>query len=427
MNDIKHLKCLSAVRSMTAVRQLTPAAYPGVHCPMHTALALAANIRGVSTLLIGTAECGYYSRNVPLSSPYGDEALHWNYVLDSKEVVFGFRDGLMEALQEMDQAGARLILLLSTCVPELIGLDMESICLELQPEVKAMLIHLPLGNFKCGGYEPGYWKTLLAMGKAIEKSAKKGMTVNILGRSALEEHVPMPRLIAYLKHQGVPLRFLAPDSSLDDFISSGDARLNLVLSPFMDSLAKWMAKEHGIPFISLHDVYNVLDIESTYSQIGQHLGLEMAHEFAEQKKEGKKAQKAASAQLKALQYISANLGTVQPLPLSAYLSDLGMSPIMIHMAEFYPSDTHWKEMLTGRDINPIICLMLNEQADRQIIEELRPDLVMGDWGGRSRSNPPSVPVLDLYGHIGYERTIELLNRMARVLRIEKEERTNGTI
>lgn len=71
MNDIKHLKCLSAVRSMAAVRQLTPAAYPGVHCPMHTALALAANIRGVSTLLIGTAECGYYSRNVPLSSPYG--------------------------------------------------------------------------------------------------------------------------------------------------------------------------------------------------------------------------------------------------------------------------------------------------------------------------------------------------------------------
>ncbi|WP_313581220.1 nitrogenase component 1 [Lacrimispora sp.] len=427
MNDIKHLKCLSAVRSMTAVRQLTPAAYPGVHCPMHTALALAANIRGVSTLLIGTAECGYYSRNVPLSSPYGEEALHWNYVLDSKEVVFGFRKGLMEAIREMNQAGARLILLLSTCVPELIGLDLESICLEMQQEVKAVLIHLPFGNFKCGGYEPGYWKTLLAMGKTIEKAVSKGTTVNVLGRSALEGHVPMPHLIAFLKQQGVPLRFLAPDSSLDDFISSGDARLNLVLSPFMDPLAQWMAKEHDIPFVSLHDVYNVREIESTYSQIGQYLDLEMAHEFAEQKKEGKRAQKAAADQLKTLQYVSANLGTVQPLPLSAYLSDLGMSPIMIHMAEFYPSDNRWKEMLTGQDINPIICLMLNEQADMQIIEELRPDLVMGDWGGRSRNNPPSVSVLDLYGHIGYERTIGLLNRMTRALRIGKEERTNGTV
>ncbi len=45
----------------------------------------------------------------------------------------------------MDEAGARLILLLSTCVPELIGLDLESICHEMQPEVKAMLIHLPWG------------------------------------------------------------------------------------------------------------------------------------------------------------------------------------------------------------------------------------------------------------------------------------------
>lgn len=53
--------------------------------------------------------------------------------------------------------------------------------------------------------------------------------------------------------------------------------------------------------------------------------------------------------------------------------------------------------------------------------------MLGDWGGRGRNNPPSVPVLDLYGHIGYERTIELLNRMTRVLKTEKEEQTNGTI
>jgi len=290
-----------------------------------------------------------------------------------------------------------------------------------------MLIHLPLGNFKCGGYEPGYWKTLLAMGKTIEKSGSKGMTVNVLGRSALEEHVPMPHLISLLERQDVPLRFLAPDSSLDDFISSGDARLNLVLSPFMEPLAQWMAKEHDIPFASLHDVYNVREIENTYSQIGQHLGLEMAQEFAGQRKEVKKAQKAAAAQLKSLQYISANLGTVQPLPLSAYLSDLGMSPIMIHLAEFYPSDTQWKEILTGRDINPIICLMLNEQADKQIMEALGPDLVMGDWGGRGQNHPSSVPILDLYGHIGYERTIELLERITRAFRTGKEERSNGTL
>ena len=86
-----------------------------------------------------------------------------------------------------------------------------------------------------------------------------------------------------------------------------------------------------------------------------------------------------------------------------------------------------EKALTGRDINPIICLMLNEQANRQIIEALCPNLVMGDWGGRGQNNPPSVPILDLYGHIGYERTIVLLERITRALKTEKEEQTNGTI
>lgn len=426
MNDIKHLKCLLAVRSMTAVRQLTPAAFPGVHCPMHTALSLAVKIRGVSTLIIGTSECGYYSRSVPLSSPYGDEAFHWNYVLDSKEVVFGFRKGLMKAIAEMDKAGARLILLLATCVPELIGEDIESICHEMQQEVNAKLIHLPLGNFKCGGYEPGYWKTLLAMGKTMEKAVNKGTTVNVLGRSRLEEHVPMPHLIEFLEHRGVLLRFLAPDSSLDDFIAAGDARLNLVLSPFMNPLAQWMAKEHDTPFVSLHDVYSVREIDETYSQIGRHLGLEIQQQFTGQMTEAKIAEKTAKASLKNLQYISANIGTVQPLPLSAYLWELGMSPIMIHMAEFYPSDTEWKAKLTGQEVNPIICLMLNEQADMQIIQALCPDMVLGDWGGRQQKQPPSVPILDLYGHVGYERTTAMVERIIRAAGKGKEGFANGT-
>lgn len=132
---------------------------------MHTALSLAVKIRGVSTLIIGTSECGYYSRSVPLSSPYGDEAFHWNYVLDSKEVVFGFRKGLMKAIAEMDKAGARLILLLATCVPELIGEDIESICHasnfqdEEQFQMKATI-------FKNSAYttdrESGWWSFLRA-------------------------------------------------------------------------------------------------------------------------------------------------------------------------------------------------------------------------------------------------------------------------
>lgn len=427
MNDIKHLKCLSSVRSMSSIRPLTPAAFPGNHCPMHTALSLGARIEGMSTLVIGTAECSYYSRNVPNASRSREQGLHWTYLLDSREVVFGFRDGLIDAIKEMDKAGAKVILLLATCVPELIGEDIESICYEIQTKVRARLVHIPLGNFKCGSYEPGYWKTLLAIGKLTEKVQERKKTVNILGRSSQESHIPMPELIVLLKSYDVPLRFLAPDSSVEDFISAGDAQMNIILSPFMNPLAEWMAQVHEIPFLSLHDIYDTKEIENAYLHIEQCLGIEIGCKFAERLKYTRKIQKKAVDKIRGLQYISADIGALQPLPLSVYLSKLGMEPVMIHMEEFYPSDMQWKEKIISLDKNPVICLMLNKQGDGPLIEAMCPDMVLGDWDIQGKGRPPMVQLLDLYGQVGYERTVTILKRITDVLMEGKGEGENGAL
>lgn len=425
MSDIKHLTCLSVVKSMGAVRQLTPAAFPGNHCPMHTALSLGVRIEGLSTLVIGTAECGYYSRNVASSSPYAGQGIHWTYLLGDKEVVFGCREGLRETIREMDEAGAKAILLLVTCVPELIGEDVESLCREVQPEVSAKLVFVPLGNFMCGGYQPGYWKTLLALGGLVRDDKGATRTVNILGRAACEDHIPLPRIVALLEDLRMPLRFLAPNASLDDFIAAGDSCLNIVLSPFMEPLAERIKREHGIPFVSLHNLYDVTKIDAAYLRIGALLGVKMPPGCDGLRSQAMDLQKEAARMLEGLQYISANIGALQALPLSVYLASMGMSPIMVHMEEFYPSDTRWRQTLLDHEENPIICLMVNEQVDRAIIEALCPDVVIGDWGGRGCSRPPTIQVLDLYGQVGYERTITLLERMMKAALSVKEKFAHG--
>jgi len=427
MTGIKHLKCLSAVKSMKTIHPLTPAAFPGNHCPMHTALSLGTRIKGVSTLVIGTSECGYYSRNIPIASPYADQSLHWTYILDSKEVVFGFRDGIINSIREMDAAGAKIILLLATCVPELIGEDIDSICYEIQPRIKARLLHIPLGNFKCGSYQPGYWKTLKKLGSLTEKASIKTKTVNILGRSVLEEHIPIPEIVSVLRRNQVPLRFLSPDSSLEDFVSAGDAQMSISLSPFMNPLAEYLEKEHDVPFISLHDVYSVKEINEVYTVLENHLELKIIPDMKDLKKEADLLQTQAAMQLKDTSYIMANIGALQPLPLSAYFSELGMSPIMIHMEEYYPSDSKWKESLLARDKNPILCLMFNEHADKTIIQELCPHIVIGDWGGRNQTKPPTLQTMDFYGQAGYERTISLLNRIITIRGRSKEADDHGII
>ena len=67
---------------------------------MRMASVIIENIEGLSSLLVGMPECTTHSR---LFSPYpeGEKGeLHWLYALDSREVVFGCRDGVMEALKK---------------------------------------------------------------------------------------------------------------------------------------------------------------------------------------------------------------------------------------------------------------------------------------------------------------------------------------
>lgn len=411
MNKIKHLRCLSAVKAMNGIIQLSPAAYPGNHCPMHTALSLASRVKGMSTLVIGTAECGYYSRNIPAASPYRDQALHWTYILDSNEVVFGFRKGLMAAIKEMDRNGAKIILLIGTCVPEVVCEDIKGLEDEMKNQIKARLLYVPLGNFKCGSHQPGYWKTLRAMGGLIKNRQTNKTVINVLGRSAVEEHIPVPQLIEALIREEFTIRYLAPDSSIEDFTDAGDASLNLVLSPFLNPLAERIKAEHGIAYYSLHDVYETEAVRRLYENIYRELGKPVNSQLNDGFSAVHELQQKCRKQMTGRSFISAQVGAVQPLPLAVFFRQLGMLPVMIHMEEFYPSDTLWRQQLLDRDANPIICMMVNEQADRRTIQELEPDMVFGDWSGSSDAHPVTVPVLDLYGQIGYERTGQILKRM----------------
>lgn len=423
MSTLAHINPLSAIKSMNGITLLSPAAFPGSHCPMHTALSLAVHISGVSTIVVGTPECGYYSRNIPLSVERRDAVFHWTYIPDSKEIVFGCRKGLTDAVLEMDKAGAKAILLISTCIPELIGEDMESLCIELQPKVNAVLIHVSLGNFKCGGYEPGNWKTLFAFRKLIRQEAAKDGTVNVLGRSKDDDHSPLPLLLCQLEELGIPLRFLGPESSLDDFVTAGQAQLNLIVSPFFDQLGEWMSQELKIPGVNLHNVYSADEIRTVYSRVGQHLGLDLEAGFLEQYREVVHLENQTRKQAVGLHYISATIGALQPLPLSLYLSSMGMLPMLIHMEEFYDSDSRFKEILLARGENPPICLMLNPDADWETFKRLRPDFVLSD-----RFYPdsalPVIRISDLYMRVGFERTKLLLERLCLLW---KDGETDGTL
>lgn len=406
-----HLKRLAAVKTNAGVKFLTPAAFPGSHCPLHTALSLVSNIRGISTLVVGTSECGTYSRTVIDRSKNKDRELHWMYVLDANEVVFGCRKGLIGAIKEMDQAGAKVVMLILTCVPEVIGEDIEGIIHEVQPQIKAQLSFVKMGHFKCNSYPSGNWKTLVAFGDLMKKAKVRPDVINILGRRQGENHIPMPKLLTALEKRGFHLRYHAPESDIEDFIAAPDARLNLVLSPYMNPLAETMLQRYQVPFISLHETYDVLEIDLLYESVAQSLRIVWNGEFEKERQKALSLQNQVKDVFLGVRYIVTNHNALMALPLVLYLNRFKMEPLLLHLEEFYPDDRKLAKALVEKGQNPLICHMVNEKADAIVLRRLCPDFSFGELPDGIDQIPCVPHLYELYGQIGYERTALLLSRM----------------
>lgn len=425
MPDLSHLKRLSAVKSNVGVKFLTPAAFPGSHCPLHPALALAGNIKGLSSLVVGTPECATYSRIVLRNAQDRQGEQHWTYVLDASEVVFGCRKGLMDALQKMDRSGAKAVLLLATCVPDLIGEDIEGLVREAQPKLSMRLISVMMGHFKCNSFPSGSWKTLQAIGVLMEPRSVQPYVINVMGRSPDEKHIPLPSILRVLQQQGFSLRCLAPGASLEDFLAAPDAALNLVLTPFADPLATAMEQSFGIPAFRLHTVYDAAEIATLYAAIAKKLGLKWGNEFNREQLEALSLQEQARKRLNGCRFICTDIGPVRTMPLAAFLTAMGMEPVLLHLEEFWPDDKYWADALNALGYDPLVCHMVNCDADALLLESLAPDLCLGDLN-RAKGRIPCVPNLsDLYGLSGYDRTNSLFKKILHKLEQPSRSKEGG--
>lgn len=414
MKELSHLKRLSAVKSAMGIKFLSPAVSPGSHCPMRMASLMAKEIRGLSTLLVGMPECATHVR-LPNSKPEGKHGeLYWTYVMDQHEVVFGIREGLMDALRKMDKAGAKAILIILTCIPELIGEDIEGIIREVQPELTARVAPVMLGQFKHFSHPPGYWKTLETMGVFMDAQQANPLRINVLGRSPREEHIPVPPLLPELERRGLSLRYIAPGASLKDFESAPDAVLNLVVSPYTQPLAVRMEREFGVPYIALHNRYAVEDIDRALTEIAERFGFSWNGEFDKERNQALALEKKATERLNGLRYVG-SLGISLPLALASYLTRFGMEPLLLHMEEFYPEDKEHAKTLLSLGHNPHICRMVNIPAEYPMIERLSPDICFGYLPPVNKTIPNVTDMYHLLGKIGYALTAELLRKTLDVL------------
>ena len=271
---LKKLGRLSEITSMKDVRQLTTAMFPGTHCPLMGAAMAVRGIQDAYMLLVGTDECAYYTKHMTLYSQDfgGVDGRCLSVVLDAQNVTFGCAAKMEEAFDELvREYHPKAVFLVTTCIPELIGDDMDAIAggLSQQYDIPVMAVHTE--HFKCDNHLPGLERTITACLGLMEPQEVDG-SVNLLGQRM--GRFDTTELCHVLKDAGVEIGVQLPCGCTVEEIRRGPrAKVNIVVNDIAMPLAKKMQRCFGTPYV-FFDKYTDPDrILAAYQRLFSYLEL----------------------------------------------------------------------------------------------------------------------------------------------------------
>lgn len=401
---------LSKVKQNSVIGLSDGVANPGSHCPMHTVLSTIMQFEGLSSLVVGMGECGYYSRYVTEYN-WGQSFLkdqkqivktaHYVYEMDSNEVVFGCREGLMKALHDINQEGIPALIIIGTCIPALIGEDIGSLIEEVMAEKNMFckIGYIDAAHFKYNGYGSGFYKVYEQLGKLYaDKSANN--TILFLGEGQGEEYYLLKQ---QLQQFGYQIRIFKNGLAFEEWTSLFDGIGVLVFQETMVLLAKWLEREKLIPCFYPNFCYTDNQIQDFYCQISDYFGLnnlwkEKIIQNKERNREG------LELFYKKRQCIIGS-SSVNPLGITLMLEELQCKVSLLHMEEWIEPYKELKEELLKIGSDPFVTYYLGSNSAREVLENESGEwLFIGDWMNcEQHVQITAMELRDLTTTIGYER------------------------
>ncbi|EGN67091.1 oxidoreductase, NIFE-related protein [Fusobacterium animalis 11_3_2] len=195
-----------------------------------------------------------------------DYSLQYSTSLNELEIVTGEIKGLKENIEEIISQNPKIeiIAIISTVVPQIIGMDLETIVENIEEALNIPCVFINTNSFE--NYYSGISLTLNSLAKKFMLENKKiKNTVNIIGYSPLTfgKIEKLEELFSLIKNLDLSILTVFSDNlSLEKIKNSTSAELNLVLSYEGLTLAKYMEKEFSIPYLIIN-VVSKYGIENT--------------------------------------------------------------------------------------------------------------------------------------------------------------------
>lgn len=377
------LNRLSRVQTIKDIPQLTTALFPGTHCPLMGAAMIAGGIKDCLLVIVGTDECSYYTKSLTLSERYGGiNGRCVSVVLNSHDVTFGSAESMHKAFKEIvAEYRPKCVMLVTTCVIEVIGDDYDAIAEELTKQYSIPVMAVHTEHFKCEDHFPGFERAITACQSIMQPQECDG-SVNVLGQRFGD--FADTELYALLTKSGVKIGVQLPSGcTSDDIRRAPAAKINIVVNDIALPLAQAMQEQYNIPYVYFNRFAAPEKILQAYQHLFAYLELSLLAEVNAKFDECKALEQEILPVVQGVPYIFGNT-QYDCFELNSYLCRLGMVPQLIQSNKLREEDfADIESILAATD--PYVCKAANIAPLQYVYNILHPWIYIGhEFGERLR-------------------------------------------
>ncbi len=405
---------LAEVRSNEDIKALSYAKFPGTHCPLFGVAMIASFISDLVVLVVGTGECTYYSKGFAYNNQKGKDNFY-SLVIGKNDLTFGCGDKVMKAIHQIErEEKPAAIMVVTTCVLEVIGEDIEGLFIEQEGETKAHLLLVKTEHFKCGSHIPGMERALTSLIGLMKKTDMEEKSINILGHR--KQGVENTEVICVLEQEGINIHSIIPSNcTISDIEKAASAGLNVVTDFTALPLARLMEKRLSIPYVYFGRHLSKERIDLEYKKIEEVLGIHIISHLEERQQKLLELEQRARELFSGKSFIYGNT-PMMAFEVSDYLCSLGLIPLFIQVREYYEEERQDMDQILTRGYNPYISQIANISPMQEVYDILKPNIYLGHENPMALHKKGIVQITtdEVTTKIGYEVPIEFLNKMIAI-------------
>lgn len=417
-------------------------------CQFTLSLAILNTLRNAVIIMHAPIGCGICSvGNVGVNKTFkqlrdpSSEGMVWlSTNLDEFDVISGGEKKLREAVLFADtEFRPETIIVANGCVPALIGDDIDSILADLDAQTAANIVPIHCEGFKtkvmATAYDSVYHGILKKYIRkpdrreyvaepdleALKQKYRISRTVNVLnvGSMSRADELELQRLLNAI---GLTVNFIPCYAEPEDFEYSLESSLNIsICGTHDDYFVEHLKAKYEIPFIIDTIPIGRRNTERWINKIAAYFGLEKeAAQLIAYENKLLDESLAPFRQTLAGKKVFLAGGEVRIVATAEVLQDLGMQVVGFKAHHF---DRFIEPMFEQiEDVDDVVVSVGSNQPFEQsnLINRLKPDVIISHTGGNNISAKHGLPILPLFGpaynYLGYSGAYEIARRLNRVVK-----------